>query len=59
MVPISSCKLNRSYVGDYTSRWYLGALNHADGAMREGNGDFGYADRQPGKWLLNQTGGSV
>jgi hypothetical protein len=62
MVPVSSCLLNATatepaivYNGSYASPFYFAKINHADGTMRDGNGDFGHDDRQPGKWLAVHT----
>jgi len=56
MVGISSCSLpGTSYAPLFNGSWYSARLNHADGTMRDGDGDLGYTDRQPGRFLLHHT----
>lgn len=56
MVPLSSCVLpNASYSKDFGAPHYLARVNHADGTMRDGDGELGRKDRQPGLWLRRWT----
>uniref|UniRef100_A0A7S2FZP8 Uncharacterized protein n=1 Tax=Haptolina brevifila TaxID=156173 RepID=A0A7S2FZP8_9EUKA len=58
MVGLEHCILPApvgGYLPTFMSTWYVGALNHADGTMRDGNGGSGDAERQPGEWLQRQT----
>lgn len=54
MVGITSCLLGPQYGNTYKDKYYAAAINHADGTLREGNGDFGKPSRQPANWLLTQ-----
>ena len=53
MVPISSCG-DYDFSVDYTSKYYLATINHADGTCRNSDGYWGIS-RKPCSWYIDKV----